>query len=369
MRRNFDVYIKLFIDYFGFLLYSKIGKQANSSAVYLKEVLMSRKSLLPVMLISVLLIAVCPGVSAAKQSKHGSKSHAGSSRGNGKKSPERSENPSPLALGLDSVFIKMKKELDDMVASPVMHGKPTSPVNSYFLKTLKENQPFYSFTRANQNGEVVNEMIRLVEKADEKKQNVSKEPWFKQAAKKRAEYSGVFKMEESGRYYLLWAVPVVSAEKGKESFEGAVALKIDLWDSFHKFSSSIATPFLIRMDRLHLYSNKWKDTIAYKEELFKVPGVKRMIVRYPKDMTEVAVAPVESAPAPETPAIDSTKIKAAQDSLKTLLKQNEKKKAAAKTRTIIIAVLVVLIIIMLIFLFIIIPQMKQRAIMKDIDHL
>jgi hypothetical protein len=333
---------------------------------------MVRKGLCSVMVFSFLLAIICPEMVFAKTSKRVSakvQTNA-STKEKGNKTMERSEASSPLARGLDSIFIKMKKDLDDMGTSPVIHGKPTSTVNSFFLKMLKENQPFYSFTRVNKAGEVTNEMIRLVEKADEKKQNLSKEPWFKQAGKKHAEYFSMFKLEENGRYYLVWAIPITDQnDKVKDPFEGALALKIDLWDCFHKYANNVETPFLIRVDRLHLYSNKWKDSIAYKEELINVPGAKKVFVRYPKDMTAVVAAAPVPAPesvAPQVPAIDSAKIKAAQDSLKTLLKQKEKKKGA--TRTIIIAVLVILIIIAVIFLFVVIPAMKQRAIMKDIEH-
>ncbi len=332
---------------------------------------MAWKNLSRAVFLSVLLAFLCPEITSAKTAKRASaQSHTNASaKEKGKKTPERTEDSSPLALGLDSIFITMKKDLDDMAASPLIHGKSVSSVNSYFLKTLKENQPFYSFTRVNHSGDVVNEMIRLVEKTDDKKQNLAKELWFKQAGKRHAEYSGMIKLEENGRYYLVWAQPIIDKnEKGKEQFEGALALKIDLWDCFHKFANTVETPFLIRIGRLHLYSNKWKDTIAYKEELLKVPGAKSVFVRYPKDMTAIAAAPAPApqALAPAVAAIDSAKIKAAQDSLKTALKQKEKKKGT--TRTIIIAVLIVVLIIGAIILFVVVPAMKQRAIMNDIDH-
>jgi hypothetical protein len=322
---------------------------------------------------------LCAEFASAKASKRGKvKAQTNAqAKEKGKKSTERvterSTEPSPLALGLDSVFVKLKQELDEVVSSPLLHGKSESPINSYFFKTLKENQPFYSLTRVNQTGDVINEMIRLVEKekTDDKKQNLSKEPWFKQTVKKKAEYSGMIKLEETGRYYLLWAVPIVD-NKNKESFEGGLALKIDLWDCFHKFAKNIETPFLIRIDRLHLYSNKWKDTIEYKEEALSVPGVKKIFIRYPKTVSTFVTAPEAPAPVvsspsePAAPKIDSIKIKADQDSLKALLMKKDKKKAT--TRTIIIAVLIILIIIVAILIFIIVPAMKQRALMKHIDN-
>jgi hypothetical protein len=333
---------------------------------------MALKSLGRVLFLSVLLAFVCPEGTFAKNSKRTSAKASAKASANasvkekGSKTQESSEAASPLARGLDSIFTNMKKDFDDIAASPVMHGKSASAMNGYFLKMLKENQPFYSFTRVNQKGEVISEMIRLVDKPDDKKQNLSKEPWFKHAGKKHSEYSGMIKLDENGRYYLVWAIPIIDQNgKGKESFDGALALKIDLWDGFHKFANAVETPFLIRFDKLHLFSNKWKDTIAFKEEPLAVPGARKVLVRFPKDMTEVVAAP-PSAAVPQVPAIDSTKIKAAQDSLKNAFKQKEKKKGTA--RAIIIAVLIILLIIGAIILFVVVPAMKQRAIMKDIDH-
>jgi hypothetical protein len=339
---------------------------------YTKEVLMAHKKCFNVLFLSFFLIAFCTEFAFAKTLKRAqAKAQTDTqAKDKGKRPQERTIERSPLALGLDSVFIKMKQELDDMVSSPLLHSKPVVPVNSYFLRTLKGNQPFYSLTRVNQIGDVVNEMIRLVEKAEEKKQNLSKEPWVKQTVKKKGEYSGTIKLEETGRYYLVWAASITgNNEKVKDPFEGALALKIDLWDSFHKFANTIETPFLIRIDRLHLYSNKWKDTIAYKEELLTVPGAKKVFVRYPKNVTTLVTAPAAPAPvisAPAAQAIDSSRIKAAHDSLKALIMKQDKKKA--KTRIVIITVLILLIVIAGIILLVVIPAMKQRAIMKDIDH-
>jgi len=73
-----------------------------------------------------------------------------------------------------------------------------------------------------------------VEKTDVKNQDLSKEAWVKSTVKKHTAYWGRIKLEETGRYYLVWAAPVIEKDKkGKETVEGAVALKIDLWDCFH----------------------------------------------------------------------------------------------------------------------------------------
>jgi hypothetical protein len=146
-----------------------------------------------------------------------------------------------------------------------------------------------------------------------------------------------------------------------------LALKIDLWDSFHKFAKNVETPFLIRLGKMPLYSNKWKDTIAFKEEAVDVQGVKRCTIRYPKSATMFVTTP--EPPVVAAPAVDSAKIKAAtQDSLNKALAAAKDKKKKANARMVMIAVLIVLIIIVGILIFIVVPAMRQRALMKNIDN-
>ena len=276
--------------------------------------------------------------------------------------------PSAMALGMDSLFMKVQQDFDEIVASPIVKNDAVAPVNDYFLKVLKEHQPFYSLTRVNAKGVLVNEVIRLVEKTDVKNQNLSKEAWVKRTVKKRKPYTGLVKLEETGRYYLLWAAPVIEKEtKGKAVVKGAVALKIDLWDCFHKFANTSETPFLVRIGRLSLYSNKWQDSIRYKEDALVVAGIKKISVRYPKVVAPasapvVAQAPVQPA---SVPAVDSTRIKASQDSVKAA--QKAQMKQAQHKKNIIIIAVIVLIVLIIALLFMVVPMIKQRLVMGKID--
>ncbi len=298
------------------------------------------------------------------------KTHAKtSSRASGKGSSKTPSEPSPLAQGVDSIFAVMKKDLDEIAASPLVTGKSVAPVNSYFLKVLKENQPFYSLTRVNKAGDVVNEVVRLAENTDVKKQNLAKEAWFVRAGKKHKEYAGMIKLEENGRYYLLWAIPVLNKNgKSKESFEGALLLKTDLWDSFHKYAKTIETPFLITMGRFPLYSNKWKDSIDYKERALSVPGIQRIAVRYPKSATVIVAAPpsLPEVSASAALAADSMRMKATQDSIKKAEKLKQEKKKS-KTRNIVIIALIALIVIVAVLIVVVLPAIRQKSIMANID--
>jgi hypothetical protein len=311
---------------------------------------MARKALLLIILFSLTMVFAGP--------KHHSK-HA---------SARPAAAPSAMALGMDSLFITLKQDFDEVVASPLVKNDAVAPVNDYFLTVLKQHQPFYSLTRVNAKGVLVNEVIRLVEKTDVKNQNLSRETWVKRTVRKRTDYTGLVKLEETGRYYLLWAAPVIEKEKkGKAVVKGAVALKIDLWDCFHKFANTSETPFLVRIGRLSLYSNKWKDGIRYKEDALVVAGIKTISVRYPKVVAPVsapvlAQAPVQPA---SVPAVDSTRIKAAQDSVKAAQKAQMKQKQHKKN--IVIIAFIVLIVLIIALLFMIVPMIKQRMVMGKID--
>jgi hypothetical protein len=275
--------------------------------------------------------------------------------------------PSEMTLSMDSVFIKIQKEFDDVVASPIVQSKAVAPVNAHFFKILKEHQPFYSLTRVNAKGVLVNEVIRLVEKPNVKNQNLSKEVWVKRTMKGRKPYSGMVKLEETGRYYLLWAAPIIEKDKkGKEIATGSVALKIDLWDCFHKIANETETPFLVRLDKLHLYSNKWKDTISYREDALSIPGIKKISLRYPKVIPIAAPAAVALAPvqAQVASAVDSAKIKATQDSMKAAYTAQIKQKNHKKT--VITIAVIAIIVILLALLFWIVPMVRQRMVMDKI---
>jgi hypothetical protein len=176
-------------------------------------------------------------------------------------------------------------------------------------------------------------------------------------------------LEETGRYYLVWAAPVIEKDKkDKEIVEGAVALKIDLWDCFHKFANTSETPFLVRMDKLGLYSNKWKDGVKFKEDALSVAGIKKISVRYPKVAIPVAEPVVAKAPVqqpPSVPAVDSARIKAAQDSIKAAQKAQLKQKQHKKN--IFTIAVIVLIGLVIALLFIIVPKIRQRMIMGKIE--
>jgi hypothetical protein len=269
---------------------------------------------------------------------------------------------SAIALGMDSMFVSIKQEFDQIPASPVVKNKAVPPVNGHFFKTLKEHQPFYSLERVNAKGVLVNEVVRLVDDMTVKKQNLSKEAWVKQTIKKHKEYAGMTKSEETGRYYLVWAAPVIEKDKkGKDALKYAVALKLDMWDCFHKFANNTQTPFLVRIGKLHLYSNKWKDSMEFKEEPLTIAGVKNIFVRY----FLTPQAPEAPAAVAAAPTVDSTRIKAMQDSIKAA--QSAHMKQSQQKKKILTIAIIALIILIAALLFMIVPMIKQRMVMGKIN--
>jgi hypothetical protein len=122
------------------------------------------------------------------------------------------------------------------------------------------------------------------------------------------------------------------------------------------------------MDKLRLYSSKWKNDIRFKEELLTVAGIKKISVRYPKDITPVAAPVVSEEPVqpPPPPVIDSTSIKATQDSLKVALKTLSKQKQQKKS--LINIGIIALLVLILALLFIVIPLIRQRIKMGKLER-
>jgi hypothetical protein len=271
--------------------------------------------------------------------------------------------PLPMTVKeeIDSFFVKIKRDFDKIPTSPVLKTKRTS-VDRLFLHELKSHQPYLSLIRADSKGLVINNVVRLEEtKPAKNKESVADQPWFKYVNTKHEAYTGHIKDEERGRYYLVWVAPVLSkGPAGKDLFVGAVELKIDIWDCFHQFAKNTDTPFLVRMEQKGLYSNKWKDDVAYSEEPIEVPGIEKITVRYPRPAA--AAAPVDTQIA-STAAIDSAKIKATQDSITAARAAKQK----ATLDKIVIAVAVIALLVLIILLVRLFLALRQRMIMRKID--
>lgn len=225
----------------------------------------------------------------------------------------------PIDQDLDTLFARTKSDFDKMAASTVLKSPKLKTVNGLFWQSLKAHQPWHSLIRTDKKGEVINEVIRIEGESKEKR-SVAGEAWFAQVSKTMKEHTTIIKIEKTGRYYLIWAAPIVSKVKGTETFQGAVAAQIDLWDCFDRFSDRSTTPFKIQiLDRVFLYNHLWNDTIKYVKKPLAVPGIEKITVRYPGTANEAAAATAVRAAdsaAIEKARLDSMRIKTAGDSAK-----------------------------------------------------
>jgi hypothetical protein len=221
----------------------------------------------------------------------------------------------PVDQDLDTLFARTKTDFDIMAASPVLKSPRLKPVNGFFRHSLKVHQPWHSLIRTDKKGAVINEVIRIKGESKEKR-SVAGEVWFIQVSKTMKEHLNITKMEKTGRYYLVWAAPIVSKVKGTETFRGAVVAHIDLWDCFDRYSDKSTSPFKINiLDRVVLYEHLWKDTIKYVKKPLTVPGIDKITVRYPGiGMTnEAAATRAADSAAIEQARLDSIRIKIAGD--------------------------------------------------------
>lgn len=265
---------------------------------------------------------------------------------------------------IEQFFVDLKQDFDQIANATAVKGTNLSRTDRYFVYTLKKNQPFYSLIKTNSKGVLISEIIRG-EKPEREFRDVGTQRWYTTVARTHNDYHGFLRDDEQGRYYLFWAKPVLKkTHSGSARFVGAVAAKVDLWDCFHKFSTGIEKPFLVRLGKKSLYSHKWKTEADYEEEALDIPGVKRISIRYGKSgMQQVPT--------------DSLSIAMAQDSISQALKTTEakvkdKKKPASLKKLnnfqkIIIVVIVVAVLVLLFYISKLIVHFKDWRLRKKIE--
>ncbi len=185
----------------------------------------------------------------------------------------------------EKYFADLETYCDKLAKTQAAKSTSLRQTDRFFVTVLKKNQPFYSLIKTNSKGIVISEVIRG-ETHERDYRSIADQRWFSTVSSKLEMYHGLLK-EDTGRYYLFWAVPVL---KGSGHFVGAVAIKIDLWDCFHKISADVKEPFLIRLGVKSLYDHKWEKGTQYAEEILEIPGVKKISVRLVKDASEPPAA-------------------------------------------------------------------------------
>ena len=228
----------------------------------------------------------------------------------------------------DTFFVQLSAEFNKIVENPALKKDRAARIDPLFLRELKHNIVINSLVRTDARGQMTTELVRMNDPRHAKV-SFKNQKWFSEIAKGAPEYYALDK--DTARYYLVWSKPIRrSARSAGASFAGVVMMKIDLWDCFQKLSSSSETPFLVRLNKLSLYSQKWKNQTAYDEFPLSVPGARAVTVRIEK--TEV---PPPGAPASLSANAASSKPDSAQ--INTVLSKADadfsaQKKSAAISR-------------------------------------
>lgn len=257
---------------------------------------------------------------------------------------------------LNLFFSDLDESFANIVDAGALRSTSLKPAERLFIREMRKNRSFNTFTRANTKGMVISEAIRG-EKVERPMRDVSGERWFREATAKKEPFYTLIKDPDRGRYYLLWARPII--KQGNRCI-GAVLLQIDLWDSFYEFSNDIYFPFLIKLGRKSLFSHKWKESSSVKEEQLTIQGIDRITVTY---VPETRPAATTVAPAPDTTAQKA--VFSVGDSGEQFKQKNVKKRGASG---VLIFFLIVLILAIIGTSIMIIAWMRRRSLLRHIDE-
>lgn len=256
---------------------------------------------------------------------------------------------------IENYFSELQNTFTLIAGASSVKSTSLSRTQRYFITILKNNQTLYSLIKTNSKGVIISEVIRG--KTPEKDyRNVADQPWFRTVLKKREDHYGFVK-EKTGRYYLFWGKPVF---KGANRFVGAVAVKIDLWDCFHKISADVKEPFLIRLGNKSLYSHKWEKESLFNDDLLNIPGVRKISLRLEKIGSQKTT-------------LDTATLSIAQDT--TIKKQPVEKKDTkgfslkkmGMFQKIVIVVMIIAFLVLLFYLTKLITIIKDRRLRKKIE--
>jgi hypothetical protein len=169
-------------------------------------------------------------------------------------------------------FEKLSLSFDQIANSQSLKNSNLGKAEKLFLKEMRRNLAYNTFLRTNSKGQIISEAIRG-NKIERPLRDVSSQAWFKKVKSDKEEYYDLIKDKERGRYYLLWAKPILNA---KGLFVGAVVAKLDIWDCFYDFSENVYYPFMIKLNGIQLFVHKWKKGFTGEQEMLTVSGAKNV---------------------------------------------------------------------------------------------
>jgi len=258
---------------------------------------------------------------------------------------------------LNLFFSDLDESFSRIVESGALRSTSLKPAERLFIREMRKNRSFSTFTRTNTKGMVISEAIRG-EKVERPMRDVSSERWFRDVTTKKEPFYTLIKDPDRGRYYLLWARPII---KQGDRCIGTVLLRIDLWDSFYEFSNDIYFPFLIKLGRKSLFSHKWKEGGTAKEEQLTIQGIDRITVTYIPEKKQPATT--------VAPAATDTASQKAQFSVGDSAKQfKQKSTKKGGTSGVALFFLIVLVLAIIGASAMLIAWMRRRAVVRHIDE-
>ncbi len=265
-----------------------------------------------------------------------------------------------LQEDLNNYYVKLDETFANLLQAGAVKSTNLRSAERLFVREMRKNQAFNTFMRTNSKGTVISEVVRA-EKVERPMRDVSDQKWFKIVSEKKEAYYSLIKDEEKGRYYLFWARPIL---KQGDRFIGSVLVKIDLWDSFYEFSTTVYHPFLVKLGKKSLFSHKWEGGASGSEKALTIPGIDRISVVYSSDNAPSPAASVaqkdtavKTVAAPAA-VVDTGKAKKAAKPVK-------KKKGGSG---ILIFFLVLIILGIVAASFMLIAWMRRKAFMKHLDE-
>ena len=259
-----------------------------------------------------------------------------------------------LQADLNDYFTKIDAGFEKISEAGAVRSTSLRSAERLFVREMRRNQAYTMFFRTNSKGVIISEVVRG-ETVERPMRSVADQKWYRTVSSQKEAYYTLVKDSERGRYYLLWARPIL---KSGDRFVGAVAAKIDLWDSFYEFSNSVYVPFLVKLGRKSLFSHKWKNSLIGGEKSITVPGVDRISVIYIQEKQTAPAAAVQKDTVMK-PAVAAPVEKVKETPLP------EKKKGGAGT---LIILLIVLFAGIAIASLLLISWMKRRTFLKRLEE-
>ncbi len=177
----------------------------------------------------------------------------------------------------EKYFARLMKRFDKTVDSKYAKGTNRSSLDQHFVWVMRRYPTMHAFVKTNSKGKLINKVMfgRVPKSVVE---DIPDNTWYSHLKKNQKERKKIWFDRESGRYYLVWSKPVLKGSR--DAFVGVVAVKIDLWDTFHKFSKTTDLPFLAFVNGTALYSHDWERPDEYTAAAFDIPGARTASLRW-----------------------------------------------------------------------------------------